>query len=90
MELYLQESILVLLIQLGLNKKVLNVTLNRDGKESNIPKDSYRIESERPRNVSRWTDRTATNEKTGVSMPFSRHKVESEDSDCVPNRKQEL
>lgn len=63
MELYLQESILVMLIQLGLNKKILNMTFDWDGEEGNIPKDSYQIESGRLRNVSRGADRTATIEK---------------------------
>lgn len=78
MKLYLQESILVLLIQLGLNTKVLNVTLDWNGEEGNIPKDAYKGESDRPRSVI-GTDRTATKENTGVSMLFLRHKVYSQE-----------
>lgn len=72
-ELYLQESILVLFIQLGLNEKILNVTLDWDGKEDNVPKDSFEGEPDSPRNMLGFTDRTATNENTEVSMAFSRH-----------------
>ena len=70
-ELYLQESIPIVIIQLRLNEKVFNVTLNWDGKEGNIPKNSYEVDSASSREVSRNTDRTATDENTGVSMPFS-------------------
>ena len=72
MELHLQESILVLLIQLGLNKKVLNMTLDWDGKEAYFPKYSYKVGSDSPRNMSRDTDRIATSENYEISMPFSR------------------
>ena len=40
MEFNLEESILVLLIQLGLNEKILNTTLGWDGEEYNIPKNT--------------------------------------------------
>ena len=77
MDLYLQESILVLFIQLGLNKKVLDAALDWDSKEGNIPKDSYTFKSDILRHVPTSTDRTATDRSNGVSMPFSRHKVDS-------------
>ena len=79
MELYLQESIPIVIIQLRLNKKVLNVTLNWDGKEGDIAKDSYKVDSASSREVSRDTDRTATDENTGVSMPFSSSKFQFQD-----------
>ena len=50
-ELYLQEGILVLLIQLGSNEKILDVTLDWNCKECNIPKNSLKVESDSPRNT---------------------------------------
>lgn len=52
-ELDVQESILVLFIQLGLNKEVLNVTLDWYSKEDNIPKDSCKVDLDSARNLPR-------------------------------------
>ena len=79
LKIYLQESILVLLIQLGLNKKVLNVTLNWDCEKGDIPKDSYKDEPDSPRFELRDTNRTTTDENTEVSILFSRHKFDTPD-----------
>ena len=49
-ELDLQESILVLFIQLGLNEEVLNATLDWYSKEGNISKDSCRVDLDYARN----------------------------------------
>ncbi len=84
-ELYLQESIPIVIIQLRLNEKVLNVTLNWDGKEGNIPKNSYKVDSASSRKVSRNTDRTATDDNTGVSMPFSSSKFQFQDKSKEDN-----
>lgn len=74
MDLHLQESVLVLLIQFSFYKKILNMTLDWDSKEGNIPKDSCTAELDSPRITLSSTDRTATNDITEVSMLILRQK----------------
>ena len=51
-DLYMQESILVLIIQFGLYNKILNATLNWESKEGDVPENSCAVESDSPRDVS--------------------------------------
>lgn len=51
-DLYVQERILVPIIQFGLYKEILNSTLSGKSKEGDVPKNSCAVESDSPRNVS--------------------------------------
>ena len=51
-DLYMQERILVLIIQFGLYKEILNSTLSGKSKEGDVPKNSCAIESDSSSNVS--------------------------------------
>lgn len=55
------------------------MTLDWDGKEGDVPKYSYKVEPDRTRDESRATNQTTTDDNTGVSMSFSRHKFDSQD-----------
>ena len=51
-DLYMEEGILVLVIQFGLYNEILNATLSWKSKEGDVPKNSCAAESDSPRNVS--------------------------------------
>ena len=51
-DLYMQESMLVLLIQFSVYNEILDATLSRKSKEGDVPKNSCAVESDSPRNVS--------------------------------------